>query len=67
MPILETHIVETADPYGPFGAKAIAEIPIDGIAPAIANAVADAIGVRVRQIPLTPERILRALRGQGKM
>ena len=47
------------------GVKAIAEIPIDGMAPAVANAVADALGVRVHQIPLTPERVLRAIRGQG--
>ena len=64
MPQMETYIVETSDPYGPFGAKAIAEIPIDGMAPAVANAVADALGIRVRQIPLTPERVLRAIRMQ---
>lgn len=62
MPQMETYIVETSDPFGPFGAKAIAEIPIDGMAPAIANAVADALGVRINQIPLTPERVLRAIR-----
>jgi putative selenate reductase molybdopterin-binding subunit len=66
MPIMETHIVETEDPFGPFGAKAIAEIPIDAMAPAVANAVADALGTRVRQIPLTPERVLRALRSQAQ-
>ncbi len=65
MPQMETYIVETSDPFGPFGAKAIAEIPIDGMAPAVANAVADALGLRVRQIPLTPERVLWAIRGQG--
>jgi len=65
MPQMETYIVETSDPFGPFGAKAIAEIPIDGMAPAVANAVADALGIRIRQIPLTPERVLRAIRGQG--
>lgn len=64
MPEMETYIVETEDPFGPFGAKAIAEIPIDAMAPAVANAVADALGVRLRQIPLTPERVLRALRAQ---
>ncbi len=65
MPQMETYIVETSDPFGPYGAKAIAEIPIDGMAPAVANAVADALGIRIRQIPLTPERVLRAIRGQG--
>jgi putative selenate reductase molybdopterin-binding subunit len=66
MPAMETYIVETEDPFGPFGAKAIAEIPIDALAPAIANAVADALGIRVRQIPLTPERVLRVLRSQAQ-
>jgi putative selenate reductase molybdopterin-binding subunit len=65
MPAMETYIVETSDPFGPFGAKAIAEIPIDGMAPAVANAVADALGIRIRQIPLTPERVLRAIHAQG--
>ncbi|HZS79096.1 MAG TPA: molybdopterin cofactor-binding domain-containing protein [Ktedonobacteraceae bacterium] len=64
MPEMETYIVETSDPFGPFGAKAIAEIPIDGMAPAVANAVADALGIRIRQIPLTPERVLQAIRNQ---
>ena len=65
MPQMETYIVETSDPFGPFGAKAIAEIPIDGMAPAVANAVADALGVRIRQIPLIPERVLRAIQTLG--
>ena len=50
------------EPTGPFGAKAIAEIPINGPAPAIANAVFHATGVRLREIPLTPDRVLAALR-----
>ncbi len=62
MPAHETFLVETSDPFGPYGAKAVAEIPIDGMAPAIANAVADALGVRVREIPLTPERVWQAMR-----
>jgi putative selenate reductase molybdopterin-binding subunit len=61
MPQMESFLVETHDPFGPFGVKAIAEIPIDGMAPAVANAVADALGIRIRQIPLTPERVLRAI------
>ncbi len=65
MPEMQTYIVETSDPFGPFGAKAIAEIPIDGMAPAVANAVADALGMRIREIPLTPERVLRAIHTQG--
>src|SRR5579884_37556 len=66
MPQMETYIVETSDPFGPFGAKAIAEIPIDGMAPAVANAVADALGFRIRQIPLTPERVLKAIQSQDE-
>ncbi len=62
MPVLATILVETYEPSGPFGAKAVAEIPLDGAAPAIANAVFDATGVRIRQIPLTPERVWRAIR-----
>ncbi|MHB8554532.1 MAG: molybdopterin-dependent oxidoreductase [Candidatus Dormibacteria bacterium] len=61
MPSLETYLVETHDPFGPYGAKAIAEIPLDGVAPAVANAVADATGVRIREIPLTPPRVWAAL------
>lgn len=66
MPEIEIHMVKTDDPAGPLGAKALAEISLDGTAPAIANAVADAIATRVRQLPLTPERVLRALRGQAQ-
>ncbi len=61
VPPLETYLVETTDPAGPFGAKASAEISTDGMAAAVANAVADALGVRIRQLPLTPERVLRAI------
>jgi putative selenate reductase molybdopterin-binding subunit len=61
VPELETILVPTHEPTGPFGAKAIAEIPINGPAPAIANAVFHATGVRMREIPLTPDRVLAAL------
>ncbi len=62
MPELGTVLVQTYEPTGPFGAKAIAEIPMDGMAPAIASAIFDATGVRIREIPFTPERVWRALR-----
>jgi putative selenate reductase molybdopterin-binding subunit len=62
VPELETILVETYEPTGPFGAKAVAEIPKDGVAPALANAIYDATGVRIRAIPFTPERVWRALR-----
>jgi putative selenate reductase molybdopterin-binding subunit len=60
MPELEVILVQTMEPTGPFGAKAIAEIPKDGVAPAMANAIYDAIGVRIREIPYTPERVWQA-------
>jgi putative selenate reductase molybdopterin-binding subunit len=60
-PELVTILVPTHEPTGPFGAKAIAEIPINGPAPAIANAVAQATGARIRELPLTPDRVLAAL------
>ncbi len=62
MPELETIFVETYEPSHPFGLKAVAEIPMDGVAPAVANAVYDAVGVWMREIPLTPERVWKALR-----
>ncbi|MCB0045134.1 MAG: molybdopterin-dependent oxidoreductase [Caldilineaceae bacterium] len=61
MPELETILVQTIEPTGPFGAKAVAEIPKDGVAPAVANAVFHATGVRIRSIPFTPERVWQAL------
>jgi putative selenate reductase molybdopterin-binding subunit len=61
MPEMGVILVQTHEPSGPFGAKAIAEIPKDGVAPALSNAIFDATGVRIRQIPVTPERVWRAL------
>jgi putative selenate reductase molybdopterin-binding subunit len=61
MPRIEAFLVQTMEKSGPFGAKAVAEIPKDGVAPAIRNAVADATGIRLDRIPLTPERVWRAL------
>jgi len=62
MPELQTIFVETFEPSHPFGAKAVAEIPMDGVAPAVGNAVFDACGAQVNQNPVTPERVWRALR-----
>ncbi len=64
MPRLKTIFIETYEPSAPFGAKAVAEIPTNGVAPAIGNALKHALGVRLRELPFTPERILRAI---GKM
>ncbi len=62
MPELQTIFVETYEPSHPFGAKAVAEIPLDGVAPAVGNAVFDACGAQVNENPVTPERVWRALR-----
>jgi putative selenate reductase molybdopterin-binding subunit len=63
MPELEVILVQTVEPSGPFGAKAVAEIPKDGVAPALANAIYNATGAWLRQIPLTPERVWGAIKG----
>jgi xanthine dehydrogenase molybdenum-binding subunit len=62
MPKIETIIVETDDPRGPYGAKGVGEMGVTPTAPAIANAIYDAIGVRLRRLPMTGERILLALK-----
>ncbi|MCK6539549.1 MAG: molybdopterin-dependent oxidoreductase [Anaerolineales bacterium] len=64
MPALETIFVETFEPSHPFGVKAVAEIPMDGVAPAVGNAIFDAVGINVDEIPATPERVWRALQGK---
>jgi putative selenate reductase molybdopterin-binding subunit len=58
---LRAYLIESDEPSGPFGAKSVGEIGINGVAAAIANAVANATGARVRQLPLTSERVLRAV------
>ena len=61
LPDVKAILVDTYEPTGPYGAKAVAEVPINPPAPAVVNAIANAIGVRFREIPVTPERVLRAL------
>jgi putative selenate reductase molybdopterin-binding subunit len=65
MPELQTLFIETFEPSHPFGVKAVAEIPMDGVAPAVGNAVLDACGARVDVAPVTPERVWRALRAES--
>ena len=64
MPELTTIFVETFEPSHPFGVKAVAEIPMDGVAPAVGNAVFDAVGINVNANPILPEKVWRALRGK---
>lgn len=64
MPEMVPIIVESPDKLGPFGAKECGEGPLISLAPAIANAIYDAVGVRVRELPITSEKILTALEGR---
>ena len=61
MPDVHTDLIESMDPAGPFGAKEVGQGPLLPIMPALANAVYDAVGVRIDEIPVTPEKILKAL------
>lgn len=61
MPQMTTILVEDTEETGPFGAKSAGEVPTNGMAPALANALYDALGVRIRSLPITPEKILAAL------
>ncbi len=65
-PEIESIIVESIDPEGPFGAKEAGEGSLAATIPAIANAVYDAVGVRINSLPITPEKILAALREKQK-
>jgi len=66
VPPVETVIVETDEKDGPFGAKGIGEPGLVPTAPAIANAIYDAVGVRIKDLPITPEKILKALKEKEK-
>jgi 4-hydroxybenzoyl-CoA reductase subunit alpha len=61
MPEVFTELVENPDPRGPFGAKEVGQGPLLPVMPALANALYDAVGVRIDEVPITPEKILRAL------
>jgi CO/xanthine dehydrogenase Mo-binding subunit len=67
MPEIVPIFVEHPHPDGPFGAKGMGETTNVAIPPAIANAVYDAVGVRIRDLPLTPNKVLAALRHNEKM
>jgi 4-hydroxybenzoyl-CoA reductase subunit alpha len=65
-PDVECIIVESVDPEGPFGAKEASEGSLAATIPAIANAIYDAVGIRLREAPFTPERVLAALRQKAR-
>jgi 4-hydroxybenzoyl-CoA reductase subunit alpha len=66
MPEVITELIEDPDPNGPFGAKEVGQGPLLPIMPALANAVYDAVGVRIDEIPVTPDKVIRALDDQAK-
>jgi len=63
-PNINASFIETYNIDGPFGAKGLGEVPIEPVAPAVVNAVSNAIGKKLRTIPITPERVLTAIRGE---
>jgi CO/xanthine dehydrogenase Mo-binding subunit len=66
MPDVVTYLVEDPDPNGPFGAKEVGQGPLLPIMPAVANALHDALGVRVDEVPITPDKVLRALEARDR-
>ena len=60
-PDIQVVFADVVDPIGPYGAKALGEPPSIGVAPAVANAIRDAVGIEVRDLPATPDRILDLL------
>jgi 4-hydroxybenzoyl-CoA reductase subunit alpha len=65
-PEVETFLVEDPDPNGPFGAKEVGQGPLLPIPPAVANALFDAVGVRIDEVPATPEKVLAALKAKAQ-
>jgi len=65
MSAVETHLIEDPDENGPFGAKEVGQGPLLPIPPAVVNAIFDAVGVRVDEIPATPEKVLRAIKSKA--
>jgi CO/xanthine dehydrogenase Mo-binding subunit len=61
-PVMELIIVEDPEPGGPYGAKGMSEVALVPTAPAITNAIFDAVGVRINSLPAKPEKILEGLR-----
>jgi CO/xanthine dehydrogenase Mo-binding subunit len=66
-PVIENEAVDANEQAGPFGAKGVGESGTFGVSPAIANAIEDAVGVRITSLPITAEAVYRALRAaQGR-
>jgi 4-hydroxybenzoyl-CoA reductase alpha subunit len=63
---VKTYLIEDPDPNGPYGAKEVGQGPLLPVPPAVANAVYDAVGVRIDEVPITPEKVLKALRDKSR-
>src|SRR5947209_3291847 len=63
---VKTYLIEDPDPNGPFGAKEVGQGPLLPVPPAVTNAVYNAVGVRIDEVPITPEKVLTALREKSK-
>jgi 4-hydroxybenzoyl-CoA reductase alpha subunit len=63
---VKTYLIEDPDPNGPYGAKEVGQGPLLPVPPAVANAVYNAVGVRIDEVPITPEKVLRALRDKSR-
>jgi len=66
LPEIVSFLVPTHEPTGPYGAKSVSEIGINGALPAISNAIYDAVGVRLTKPPFTAEKVLRAIQEKEK-
>ena len=66
MPPLEHAFAESYEPTGPFGAKGLGELGMDPTAAVISNAIFDAVGIRIKTLPITPEKVLNALKEKQK-
>jgi CO/xanthine dehydrogenase Mo-binding subunit len=66
-PEIEVHFIENHKGFGPYGAKGLGEVPMVVAAPAIINAIYDAVGVRIKHLPASPEKIVKALRGSASV
>jgi CO/xanthine dehydrogenase Mo-binding subunit len=64
-PRMYTYLIESIDPEGPFGAKEAGQGPLLPVMPAVANAIYDAVGVRIDELPITPAKVLRALESKA--
>ncbi|MDO8700610.1 MAG: nicotinate dehydrogenase medium molybdopterin subunit, partial [Deltaproteobacteria bacterium] len=65
MPPLKHDFADSYEPTGPFGAKGLGELGMDPTAAEISNAIFDAVGVRIKTLPITPEKVLKALKEKG--